>query len=265
MIKGSPVLKIGLVQMRCEKGAIAENLESLSRYLAEAETRGIDIIGFPEMSITGYADPNKYPNAAIPLDGKEIGSLLKMTEGRRFSVLAGLIEKNPAGLPFVTQAVIRDGELTGYYRKKTIIDEDNEWFSPGSEIPVFSHDGLTFGIAICSDIDNEEIFAKCAGQGAQVVFELAAPGLHGEQASRNWRSGYEWWEGECREHLADYAKKYGIWIAVATQAGRTVDEDFPGGGYVFSPDGNRVYATPDWLPGAAYVKLDFETYQVVEL
>jgi hypothetical protein len=64
-----------------------------------------------------------------------------------------------------------------------------------------------------------------------VVFEVAAPGLYGEQATRDWRSGYEWWRGECHEYLSAYARDYGLWIAVATQAGRTVDEDFPGGEY----------------------------------
>ncbi|MFW9969687.1 MAG: hypothetical protein ACFFDF_05760, partial [Candidatus Odinarchaeota archaeon] len=73
------------------------------------------------------------------------------------------------------------------------------------------------------------------------------------------------WEGECLKYLSGYARKYGIWIAVATQAGRTVDEDFPGGGYVFAPDGNRVYATPDWLPGSAYIELDLKAYRITEL
>ncbi len=53
--------------------------------------------------------------------------------------------------------------------------------------------------------------------------------------------------------------------APITQAGRTVDEDFPGGGYVFSPTGERVYATPDDQPGAVYLELNFETRQVMEL
>ena len=59
--------------------------------------------------------------------------------------------------------------------------------------------------------------------------------------------------------------KHGIWIAVATQAGRTVDEDFPGGGYVFAPDGRQVYTTPDWFPGVAYLSLDLKEYSVVPL
>ncbi len=256
------VLRIGLIQMYCEKGAIQQNLESLSYYLGEAERRGIDIIGFPEANITGYNDRDKHPHAVASLDGEEIASVLKMTEGKKFTVLAGIIEKNPAGKPFVTHIVARDGILLGYYRKKTIVDDDIDWLSAGGEIPVFNHGGLTFGLSICSDIDTEEIFAECARQRAQIVFELAAPGLHGEQESRDWHSGFEWWEGVCQKHLSGYAKKYGIWIAVATQAGRTIDEDFPGGGYIFAPDGNRVYATPDWLPRAVYVKLDFEKYYV---
>jgi predicted amidohydrolase len=55
--------------MRCEKAAVRENLVSISRYLAEATVRDIDIVCFPEMSITGYADPNRYPQAVLRLDG----------------------------------------------------------------------------------------------------------------------------------------------------------------------------------------------------
>ena len=57
------MIRIGLIQMRCEKGAINKNLEGLSRHLGEADMRDIDIIGFPEMSITGFTNPIKYPES----------------------------------------------------------------------------------------------------------------------------------------------------------------------------------------------------------
>jgi predicted amidohydrolase len=155
--------------------------------------------------------------------------------------------------------------MVGSYRKVTIKDEEVEWFAPGEGVPVFQHGALTFGVAICADISNEAVFAACARQGNRIVFELAAPGLYGEQASRNWRSGFAWWQGECRQHLGEYARKYGLWIAVATQAGRTVDEDFPGGGYVFAPDGRCLFATPDWTPGEVYLDLDLERGTVKEI
>jgi predicted amidohydrolase len=259
-------LKIGLIQMRCEKGGIDENLESLAEYVAEAERKGIDIVGFPEACITGYINPLKYPQAVISTDGAEVDALLRMTRGRKPTVLAGLIENNSAGKPFITQVIVSDGKATGLYRKRIIGDApDADWFSPGNEVKVFKYGNVKYGMAICADIGGEDIFAEYARQGAQIIFELAAPGLLGEQATRDWRAGYEWWEEECRKHLEGYAKKYGIWIAVATQAGRTIDEDFPGGGYVFAPDGTRVYATKDWSPGAVYLEIDLERNIIKEL
>jgi predicted amidohydrolase len=258
-------LRIALIQMSCEKAAIAENLERTARYIAEAAAHGVDVVGFPEMSITGYADPTRQPEAIIRLDGPEVAQVVEMTRGLPLTVLAGLIEENPGNKPFITQVVIRDGELLGLYRKRRIVDEEVEWFSPGNGVPVFVHGDLTFGIAICADIGSHEVFEACARQGAQIVFELAAPGLYGEQDTRDWRSGFEWWEGECRKYLGQYTQEYGIWVAVATQAGRTLDEDFPGGGYVFAPDGRRLFATPDWSAGAVYLEIDLETGSVEEL
>jgi predicted amidohydrolase len=257
--------RIGLIQMHCEKAAIQKNLKTIACYLEEAALHNLDIIGFPEMSLTGYADPNKYPEAVLNLDGPEVQQLLRLTEQSSVTALVGLIERNPSGKPFITQIAVRRGVLQGYYRKITIKDEETEWFSAGQDVPMFKLGDLKFGIAVCADIENETVFAECRRKGAKFVFELAAPGLYGEQVTRNWESGYAWWEGECQKYLSRYAQDYGVWIGVATQAGRTVDEDFPGGGYVFSPTGERLYATADYLPGAVYVELDFETNTMMRL
>lgn len=261
----SSMLRIGLVQMLCEKADIDGNLRQISGYIDEAESKNIDILALPEASITGYVDRGGFPGAVISPDGPEIDAVRRQTTGRNVTVLTGFIETNPGGKPFVTQAVIRNGRLIGCFRKMTIAEEDVGWFTPGDKVPAFTHDDLKFGIAICSDIDSEDIFAEYARQEARIVFECAAPGLYGEQATRDWRSGYEWWEGVCMKHLPGYAREYGIWIAVSTQTGRTVDEDFPGGGYVFAPNGERVYATRDWQPGAVYLEIDLIEHKIKEL
>jgi len=258
-------LKIALIQMLSEKGAIGANLKVTARFINEADKRGIDILALPEGSITGYNNPLRYPQATITTDGPEVTSFLHLTKGRKPTVLAGIIEKNPAGKPFITQIVAHDGKMTGLYRKQMIIDDDLDWFSPAQGTNVFQYNNLKYGITICSDMVGEDIFKEYARQGAEIVFELAAPGLLGEQSTRNWKSGYEWFEGGCQKYFGQYAQKYGIWIAVATAAGRTVDEDFPGGGYVFAPDGQRVFATKDWQPGEVYLEIDFDNRCVTEI
>ena len=165
----------------------------------------------------------------------------------------------------------RRGRLVGFYRKVTIPDDEVAWFAPGPQagqsqrVPLFQHGPLPFSIAICADIGNPAVFAQGSRQGARVIFEVAAPGLYGQQETRNWQSGYRWWEGECQKYLSRYAREYGVWVMVATQAGRTRDEDFPGGGYVFAAGGERVFATADGSPGVVFLEADLETGAILEI
>lgn len=248
-------LKVALVQMRCEKGDTDANLAATERHIGEAVSRGAEVVCFPEASLTGYVDPVRYPGVSMRLDGPEVAQFVAMTSGRDVTAIAGFVEGNAAGAPYLTQIVARDGRLVAVYRKVTIPEEEVELYTPGSAATVFEHPAGTLGLAICADIDAPGVFASCAERGARVVFECAAPGLYGEQETRDWASGYGWWRGECFEKLGRYARENRISIAVATQAGRTRDEDFPGGGYVFAPNGACVAETADWAEGVLHATL----------
>lgn len=248
-------LSIGLVQMRCPKGDIDGNLEQIRRYLDEGARRGVDIICFPEMSITGYINPTRRPDAVLALDHPAVDRFVAMTSLYRITALAGIVEANPDGKPFITQIAARDGVLLGVYRKTSIPDDEANWFAAGPTVRVFAHPATTFGVSLCYDISNPAVFTKCARQGARIVFAAAAPGLYGSQETRDWQAGFDWWRGECHRLFRRYARENGIAIAVATQAGRTEDEDFPGGGYLFAPDGDCLAETPDWSEGVLYAML----------
>lgn len=284
---------LALVQMRCEKGAIDANLAAIAAYLRVARERGAEIVCFPEGSITGYVTATSDPDALVAADGPEVARFVALTRNTHLTALAGFVERNPVGLPYNTQIVAHDGQVLAVYRKVTIPDEDAQFYAPGTAAPsVWNHPlqlvppdvplvsrrpvmsapahfplssqgrgqgwGLPCGTAICADISNPAVFAQNASQGARLIFEAAAPGLYGEQATRDWRSGYEWWRDECYTKLGGYAREHGVTIAVATQAGRTRDEDFPGGGYVFGPDGACVAESGDWSEGVLYATVDIE-------
>src|SRR6476646_6633938 len=140
-------LSIGLVQMRCPKGDIDGNLEQIRRYLDEGMRRGVDIICFPEMSITGYIDPTRQPEAVISLDQPAVARFVAMTGDYRLTALAGIVEANPAGKPFITQIAARDGALLGVYRKTSIPEDEEKWFAAGPTVRVFAHPATTFGVA----------------------------------------------------------------------------------------------------------------------
>lgn len=244
-----PELKLGLVQMKCQKGAIGYNIISMYKYLEECKRKGADIVCFPEMNITGYIDPLKYPQSVISKYHSAIQQVADMSFTYQVTIIAGFAEKNYTGKPYITQLVAQEGKIAGCYRKRNICGEEAELYSSGNESPLFSHSGVSFGLAICADMDEGNIFAEYGRKRAHLVFESAAPGLYGEQESRNWESGYDWWKNECNSKLSKYAAENGLYIAVSTQAGRTEDEDFPGGGYVFAPQGSCIYQTEDWHEG----------------
>lgn len=256
-------LTIALVQMRSEKDAVAANLGATAAYLRQAATASADIVAFPEASLTGYVDPTQYPHAVLRLDGPEVETFVALTRGIPLTAIAGLLEARAEGeLPYITQIVAREGELLGAYRKRTIPAEEMYLYAPGPDsaanAPIFSAAGVAFGLAVCADIDCPAVFASAARAGARLVFECAAPGLYGEQETRDWHAGYSWWRGECHTKLARYAREHGLSIGVATASGRTHDEDFPGGGYVFAPDGFCLAETPDWREGMLVATLPAE-------
>lgn len=242
--------------MKCEKAAIDRNLDSMRAYIAASRDHGADLICFPEMNITGYIDPLRFPHAVISLDHRAIRQVVRFSEQYSVYVVAGFVESNPAGKPYITQFMAHNGKLLGFYRKKTIKDEEADWFSPGDRQPTFSVCGVTVGLSVCADIDDPDIFREYARQGAAIVLESAAPGLYGEQETRNWSSGFHWWRSNCMEKLGEYAAEQSIYIGVSTQAGRTIDEDFPGGGYWFNPRGECTAESGDWSDGVLYVQFD---------
>ena len=74
-------LKIGLVQMRCEKGALSQNIAQIQQYVKEALAQGVDFLCFPEMSITGYIDPAKYPLACLNMASPEVKQVVILLRG----------------------------------------------------------------------------------------------------------------------------------------------------------------------------------------
>lgn len=248
-------LTLGLVQTRCQMGAIEYNIIGMYKYLEECRKKGVEIVCFPEMSITGCINPIKYPNAVLSKYHSSIQRVADMSFIYQTIIIAGFSEKNYVGKPYIAQLVAKEGKIVGCYRKKDISLEESEWYSPGTEAPIFSYFGINFGLTLCSDIDDGGIFKEYSDRGAGLVFMSAAPDLRRREETRNRKSNFEWWGSECKSKLGKYAAEYRIYIAAATQAGRISDEDFPGGCYVFAPDGSCINETEDWHEGMLVTKI----------
>ncbi len=64
-----------LAAIRCEKGEVTGNLAAHLEGVAEAASAGCQLAVFPEMSLTGSADPAAAPDRLIGLDHPAVGRL----------------------------------------------------------------------------------------------------------------------------------------------------------------------------------------------
>ena len=254
-------LKIALAQMRCEKGDWEGNLRRTEEWMAQAAAQGCEVVIFPEMGLSGYCYDEHYIQAARSLNSAHVRRFVDLTARYGVAASGGFIEPNGEDKPFVTQVLAQHGRIVGVYRKVNIADEEVGLFSPGTETPVFKlplRDGeLTCALAICADSDRPDLFANFAEKGARVVFQSSAPGLYVRRTDEpSWWDGYNWYKSYLGERLPGYARDNKLTIAVATQCGATLDEDFPGGSFVFDQNGECLACTEDYREALLVYELD---------
>lgn len=219
-----------------------------------------------------------YPHARAVRDARDRGPLAG--RGHSGAVVALRDPPQPAGLhrlghplpvhlvppaaahraaaPYITQVVAADGRVAGVQRKRHL-GEGEDAYTAAAEPAVFEQAGVRFGVAICAEAGFDAPFEAAAAAGARLVLFPAAPGLYGRCSDdTSWREGFSWWQGSGLGDACRHARRLGLWIALAGQAGSTADEDFPGLAALVRPDGSVAARLPDWRPGVLTVDIPQE-------
>jgi predicted amidohydrolase len=244
-----------LAALRCEKGDVDGNLAAHLRLLRGAAAAGCDLVLFPEMSLTGAVDPATRPDRLVGLDHPAIAALAAATGDTGACACFGVAERSPEGEPHITQVVAAGGRVVGVQRKRHL-GPGEEPFTAARASHTFEHAGTRFGIAICAEGGHDAPFDAARAGGADLVLFPAAPGLYGRRTDEEaWRAGHSWWEGCALGDAGRHARRLGLWVALAGQAGSTEDEDFPGLAALVTPDGEVADRLPDWREGVLTVDI----------
>jgi predicted amidohydrolase len=250
-------MRVLLAALNSAKGDVEGNLGRHVEVLNEARSRGCDLAVFPEFSLTGSVDPASRPEHTLAVDAPPVADLVAAGHRRGVAAVFGIAERASDGF-YIAQLYAEGGRLAGVYRKRHL-GEDETAYRTGDRDGVFQLGAARFGIAICAEGEVELPWAAAADAGAAVVLFCAAPGLYGRRRDEeSWRRGHAWWVQQGLGQAVGHAKRYGLWVAIATQAGSTVDEDFPGLAAMVTPHGGVADRLPDWRPGALVVDIPVE-------
>jgi predicted amidohydrolase len=251
-------MRVLLAAITCAKGDVEGNLARHREVLGEAARAGCDLAVFPEFSLTGSVDPERHPEWALGLDDPAVQRMAEAAHEARVGALFGLAEARDGGCA-ITQAYAVDGRVAGVQRKRHLGD-DEHGFAVASETAVFEYGAARFGAIICAESGIDATWDAGAATGASALFMCSAPGLDGRRTTEpGWRDGHAWWEACGLGDASRHAARLGLWVALATQAGSTVDEDFPGIAALVAPTGEVVQRLPHWHPGTLVVDIPVAT------
>lgn len=234
-------LRVGAAQINCQLGSVAENLETHRKMIGQAKAEELDLLVFPELSLTGYNLGKLVPHVALPADDESLQELAKLSG--ELQVVVGFVEEASPGEYYNALAILQGGEVAAVHRKLNLPTygglEEGKWFTPGQTLTQCNIcSGWPAHYLICADLWNPGLVHNALMNRPAVLCAPinSASGIVSESFSneRNWMV-----------NLQFYAMTYGTPIVMANRYGSEGDGWFWGGSSILGPRGETLAQAED--------------------
>lgn len=174
----------------------ARNAERIVALAQQAARRGVELVAFPELAVTGYTSADLFLQPTL-LDAADeaLGEIMRQTRKLPLALIVGLPLRHEDRL-YNCAAVVAQGRLLGVVPKSYIPNYaefyEARWFASGAGIEeeritaagqeadfgtelTFAVNGAEFGIEICEDLwVASPPSSRLALNGAKLIFNLSA-------------------------------------------------------------------------------------------
>ncbi len=214
--------------MHSEPGDIERNLDRTQSFVFEAAENRVDLVCFPELSLTGYTLKNTADLCTSRDWSHAVNRIVSMAQQADLIIIAGLAEPSNGTLPYITQLVAGPDGLLGIHRKTHLSPHENNIYKAGQEIEVILCGQNKLGIQLCYEVHFPEVSTIMSIKGADIIIvPHASPRGSPEQKLRSWL-----------RHLTARAFDNGVFLVACNQVGETLEGySFPGISLVLGPDG----------------------------
>jgi len=245
-------LRIATVCMTAQPREIDANLSRIEAFAREASKKEVDILCFPELSVSGYLLEGAHEVYSRAFSKEILERVVDLGRKNRVVIIAGMIEVTEEEKPCISQVVAGPDGLLGIYRKTHLSPQERAWYRAGREIEVFRYRGTVFGVQLCYEAHFPEISTVMALRGAEVIFvPHASPRGSPEEKLRSWL-----------RHLPARAFDNGLYLAACNQVGTTeAGFVFPGVALVLNPAGRVIVRYSENREKLLLADLEMDTIQ----
>lgn len=237
-------IRIGLAQIEMTLGDLHGNLQKHLAFVEQAKQADVDLLIFPELSLTGYIlqDLNQQVAAHPSPENPIFGPLLEASTD--MDLVVGFVEEDERHRFYIAAAYLSGGQALRVQRKVYLptygLFDDARYFALGNDIRAFDTRFGRVGILICEDFWHASPPYLLWLDGADLFIATSASPGRGITGSSEQLSTARWVE----HVLQAYAGLFTNYVVHTNRVGIEDGLIFWGGSVVYGPDGEMIKQAP---------------------
>lgn len=238
-------MKICIAQIASVAGHVDENVKKHQDMVITASQNAVDIIVFPELSLSGY-EPSLAKILALPSEEIKFDVFQSMSDEYGISIAVGYPVKFSDGIK-ITMIIFQPEKETLFYSKQLLHPDEMPFFKQGKQQTTLSVEGKVVVPAICYESLQPAHALEAAKLGADLYTASVAKSANGVV--------------QAYAHYPVIARKHGMFVLMANAVGKADNFICAGQSAVWDREGKcliQANATQE-----ALLILDTETGKVM--
>ena len=137
---------IAAAQSGSRPGDLSWNIQHHLDFVEQAATQGVDLLMFPELSLTGYELP-LVADLALSVDDALLHPFAVAAQEHQMGISIGLPLKADDNVRLSALTFLPDGTRIAY-SKRNLFGPEKEIFTPGNTVPIFGYQHHQVAMAI---------------------------------------------------------------------------------------------------------------------
>jgi NAD+ synthase (glutamine-hydrolysing) len=253
-------LTIGLAQISPRLGDVKANLGKHLTFVERAAAQGVELLVFPELSLTGYMLQDLAHDTALAVsrtpapDEPFLAPLLDASH--KLDLVVGFVQRDVRGRLFTAGAYLAQGRIVHVHRKVYLptygmFDEGRD-FDLGEEVRAFDTRFGRTGLLICEDFWHASPPYLLWLDGADLMLlTSSSPGRGIDHRNKLGSSRFVELVNQA------YASLFGCFVTHTNRVGFEDGVNFWGGSTVFGPDGELIAQAPYFDESLLVATLDW--------
>lgn len=248
-------INVGLAQISPKLAEVRSNCELHLSFVERAAQQNVDLLVFPELSLTGYTVQDAVRDVAHRASPSDPLMNAMLEASRRLDLVVGFAEIDDRERFFTASAYLSQGKIVHVHHKVYLptygLFDEGRYFDLGDSVRAFDTRFGRMGLLICEDFWHISPPYLAWLDGADVLLlTSASPGRGLNDDDRLASSRF------VETVNQSYAALFGNFVIHSNRVGFEDGMSFWGGSTIFDPDGQLIVKAPYFEEALAVAPID---------